>query len=94
MIGKIMFSIEKENVEIIVEEGIIKSHSFQEVENKKYLYTDLTFFNEDYTLMTNKQYDAFYEENEEIIELIADLESKLQRWENVNKTIKKNNVFK
>jgi len=79
MIGKIMFSIEKENVEIIVEEGIIKSHSFQEVENKKYLYTDLTFFNEDYTLMTNKQYDAFYEENEEIIELIADLESKLQR---------------
>ncbi len=71
MKGIIAFAIGNKNVEIIVENSKIVEHK---IETSKNLFTKISFFNSDNSDMTEDEYNQFYDENTELVELLADLE--------------------
>jgi NAD-dependent DNA ligase len=73
MNGKICFAIQDKNVEIVVENSKIVEHKIETVE-KENQFTKISYFNSDGSDMTDTEYDQFYDENTELIELLADLE--------------------
>lgn len=71
MQGKITFSIKGKNVYVIVENGNIVNH---EIEENESLFSKISYFNNNDSDMTEKEYNQFYNENTHLIELLADLE--------------------
>lgn len=71
MKGKIAFSIERKNVYVIVENGNIVNHKIEESES---LFSKISYFNGNDSDMTEEEYNQFYNENTQLIELLADLD--------------------
>jgi NAD-dependent DNA ligase len=73
MIGKICFAIANKNVEIVVENSKIVKHNIKTVQ-KENQFTKISYFNSDNSDMRDDEYEQFYDENSELVELLADLE--------------------
>ncbi|MEN6291711.1 MAG: hypothetical protein ABFD07_06815 [Methanobacterium sp.] len=74
MMGKIAFKLGEENVFVTVEGNKVLEVVKEDVES---LFTKMMYFNEDNSEMTEEEYEAFYDENSEIVELLADIEVQL-----------------
>lgn len=73
MKGKIEFGIKNKNVQIVVENSKIVEHSIETVQESQKL-TKMYFINSDDSFMREDEYEQFYDENTELVELLADLE--------------------
>lgn len=73
MNGKICFAIQDKNVEIVVENAKIMEHKIETV-GSDMQFTKISYFNGDGSDMRDDEYEQFYDENSELIELLADLE--------------------
>lgn len=71
MMGKIAFKLGEENVFVTVEGNKVLEVVKEDVES---LFTKMMYFNEDNSEMTEEEYSTFYDENSEIVELLADIE--------------------
>jgi len=73
MKGIIEFGIKNKNVQIVVENSKIVEHNIETVQESQKL-TKMYFVNSDDSFMREDEYEQFYDENTELVELLADLE--------------------
>ena len=89
MDGKIVFGIERANinVEIEIRNGKIESHEVEQVDSEQ-VENKVLFYHLDLYEMTYEEYEKFYDENTELIDLVADIQSSIKYLDSIKKVVK------